>query len=454
MCRLIAKMVVIAIVLLCFNIGYGHATEYVITVHSADGDLVQFPAYCSYLSPLLTQGTNVDLTREDLVRIREWIAILPDTARDVRKMHVPVSQIGPNTIFVNELVFRKMDGQINRRGLLNVFRLPMNNHQLKDLFSVAHYLEIRPLTNALARVIANRLGMPVPEQSLRDQLRGKGFGPCDESQCAYIQKHYLLRMNNQTERTIADYLGLHGYASVLKNGQLLLDSKGITNLYGIDLIPGVGAIKNILLRSNYILGHKMDPDFPETPFQRCKKVTWLVLDYNRLQEVPQDFLEGLESLKTFDMASNQLAHLPARIFESVPTLAHLDLEFNQLKELDENVFLGLTNLWYLSLRGNHLVTLPAKLFPNSPNLFHVNLGNNRLTSLPDQLIHTLAKLRFLTLDGNQLSHIPPNFFDGLHRLRWISVKENCFKGMVGCFRKGSNLSKHVHIDFLPQKEAR
>ena len=93
--------------------------------------------------------------------------------------------------------------------------------------------------------------------------------------------------------------------------------------------------------SNNVLG-KMD-DFEWKKFNRISKLTsltTLILDNNRLMELPDDFVCSLpKSLESLSLNRNDFHYLPDALCD-LPQLMDLSAEYNPLKELPEDVSLN------------------------------------------------------------------------------------------------------------------
>ena len=114
------------------------------------------------------------------------------------------------------------------------------------------------------------------------------------------------------------------------------------------------------------------------------RVTRLTLTNKQLSgQLPR--LEGLTSLQTVDLNSNQLSGpIPEKLFEGLTLLREVGLSNNQLSgSIPEKLFEGLTSLERVLLCANQLTgPIPEKLFEGLTSLQNVNLQDNQLTGPP------------------------------------------------------------------------
>ena len=87
-------------------------------------------------------------------------------------------------------------------------------------------------------------------------------------------------------------------------------------------------------------------------FDGLTAVSFLHLDYNSLETLPDDVFDELTALTRLALGSNSLDTLPAGVFEELTALTSLGLSFNSLSTLPAGVFEELTALTTLRLEGN------------------------------------------------------------------------------------------------------
>lgn len=76
--------------------------------------------------------------------------------------------------------------------------------------------------------------------------------------------------------------------------------------------------------------------------------------YNKLQKLPDDFLQNCAQLVTIGLMNNQLQLLPPNFLQSCPQLQELGLKNNQLQQLPNNFLKHNPKITYLWLSENNL----------------------------------------------------------------------------------------------------
>ncbi|CAL1132621.1 unnamed protein product, partial [Cladocopium goreaui] len=103
-----------------------------------------------------------------------------------------------------------------------------------------------------------------------------------------------------------------------------------------------------------------------------------------------------------------------------PQLRVLNLEFNELEELPEDFFKGLEKLKVLWLTGNHYQ-------PGEKGYKKMKAAGNRLQLLHPKQFEGLANLQVLLLHHNRLETLPQKVFEGLRKLRVMKLLDNQFQ---------------------------
>lgn len=165
----------------------------------------------------------------------------------------------------------------------------------------------------------------------------------------------------------------------------------ISNNQFNELPSSLGNLQNLVLlnvsNNRGDLSHSNDlPRGLLASLQKLKNLEFLALARNRLEELPIEFAESLESMEK---------------------LHTLDLSNNGLRVLPENLdfFTKLKSLYSLILSENSLSEIPSDFFTSLKDLEDlcvINLANNRLTTLPDNF-RELPRQKRLILSGNHFS---------------------------------------------------
>ncbi|CAK9048295.1 unnamed protein product [Durusdinium trenchii] len=179
--------------------------------------------------------------------------------------------------------------------------------------------------------------------------------------------------------------------------------------------PGGGDCGMTVTCRNLIAGFPKGEQYPEgldCLFIHSPKLRHLPLEQKQagLQAIPP-------SVRRLDLSESRLRQLPGR---SLPRrLRVLNLEFNELEELPEDAFQGLSKLKVLWLTGNHY-QMGEKGYKK------MKVAGNRLQHLHPKLFEGLSSLQVLLLHHNKLEMLPKDVFEGLSKLRVLKLLDNPF----------------------------
>ncbi|XP_064649873.1 insulin-like growth factor-binding protein complex acid labile subunit [Lineus longissimus] len=140
----------------------------------------------------------------------------------------------------------------------------------------------------------------------------------------------------------------------------------------------------------------------------------LLLDNNRITNIPNDFFRLFTILSTVSIENNELQNVNQNAFRHMNHLEKLTLAGNKIQAVDHLYVKDLHQLQELDLSRNLLQTIPDKIMWNLGNLRMFNVSYNRFVSpkLGDGFEQT-SNLHMLDLSHNNLSYFEPHAFDSI-----------------------------------------
>ena len=170
------------------------------------------------------------------------------------------------------------------------------------------------------------------------------------------------------------------------------------------------------------------------------KLTDLKLDYNQIEDIPDDFCAFTDQVEGLGFSHNKLKYIP-NIFnaKSVYIMGSVDFSYNEIGSEGKNIkcsledFKGI-NSSTVTLSYNQIGKFPTELFATGSPISTIDLSNNKMTSIPENSLKpkdgnyknthllTVIDLRF-----NKLTSLSDDFrATTLPYLTNMDVSYNCF----------------------------
>lgn len=176
------------------------------------------------------------------------------------------------------------------------------------------------------------------------------------------------------------------------------------------------------------------------PFGTGVKLTTLKLDYNQIEEIPDEFCAFTDQVEGLGFSNNQLKHIP-NIFnaKSVFVMGSVDFSHNRIGSEGNNIkcsmeeFKGI-NAGTVSLAYNEIEKFPKELFVSESPISTIDLSNNKMTSIPENSLKpkdgnykNTYMLTSIDLRFNKLTSLSDDFrATTLPYLSNMDVSYNCF----------------------------
>ncbi|XP_011302149.1 leucine-rich repeat transmembrane neuronal protein 4-like [Fopius arisanus] len=167
----------------------------------------------------------------------------------------------------------------------------------------------------------------------------------------------------------------------------------------------------------------------ESPFRRSVFLETVRLIGNRLEEIPQDLLWGINNLRTLKIQYQNIKSLSPASFTKITS--YLDKE--------------------ISLESVNLTTIEPGTFAKFDYLKTLSLAFNKLQVLTADMFKGLERLQILRLNSNQINMIQPATFDGVINIHELLLESNKLTSLPdGCFVKLDSLEVlNLDVDWTP-----
>jgi len=163
---------------------------------------------------------------------------------------------------------------------------------------------------------------------------------------------------------------------------------------------------------------------------------------DKLKTFSSIFCQKFPNIELFQIANAELESIDEDSLSNCKNLNRLLLDGNKIREIPGNLLIRNLKLTYLWIYNNQLTTLPENLFLNQKELVELYLQQNQINFLPNHIFRPLVKLEVLNLDNNRLQAINPGWFVNLQNLKQLVMAENQISEIpLKCFASLRNLEK-------------
>ena len=289
--------------------------------------------------------------------------------------------------------------------------------QLLRLMYIVDYLEIEPLINVYAYLLAEYIPKGTnPDVDLNvifqvkiDDLRSRihhiaEYQPLPEHILRYIRKHWFLREVKNApiiEYTIADLLTIDIKPISIMNNMRHIADKQITSFRGIEHLLNTGTVKItvLFLDNNCLIDPYRDTYDVRSPFTKFTLLKTLDLTNNLLERLPNSFFSGLPNLRKLNLNNNRLIEVPTAI-SKLTLLAGLTLNDNLISRIRVTDFALLMNLEKLDLDGNQITQIDDNSFVNNTLLNEIQLMRNKLVNVSAEVFNGLHEMEIFMDPGS------------------------------------------------------
>lgn len=186
--------------------------------------------------------------------------------------------------------------------------------------------------------------------------------------------------------------------------------------------PCESLLTNIVINNSIIIF-----DESQEGYNRIKKVTYMDLSYNNIENLPI-FFKKLINLVYLNLRRNNIFHLSSQM-NSLNKLVELDLSENKFKRIPDVCF-ELQSLEILNLNSNQIDMVETS--KKNYKLTSLFLANNCFNSIPHDIVN-LEVLSHLALDNNKISELNANTLSECKSLLKITLSNNLIKNREGVY---------------------
>jgi Leucine-rich repeat (LRR) protein len=179
-------------------------------------------------------------------------------------------------------------------------------------------------------------------------------------------------------------------------------------------------------------------DFP------LKKLTYLILDDNIIEDIEPFAFEGLPAVKDISISGNNLRILKPNMFRSLTSLNKLCLIGSNVEIVQPETFRDLETLVELNLSNNNIQVLENDVFLDLSVLEGLILSHNQIHTIKKEIFNGLYELKTLNLSFNEITYLKRASFMGLDKLELLDLSHNKIAVTeADTFQNLTNLNKLV-----------
>lgn len=252
-----------------------------------------------------------------------------------------------------------------------------------------------------------------------------------------VQHARTLMLSNGGNALVRPHLaGLHDLE------RLIIQKNRLTELPD-DLFADVGNLKWLDMRSNSV-------HLTMNIFRDLGKLEFLELGYNGLKSLKPGMFHNQKQLRYLNLWGNSLKYLTQSELEGLSSVQDFDLSGNDLETMEQGVFDSMTGLSNVHLSLNSFHALPEGLLTHAKNLTRFTLSDNRavMDTLPAALFADLPMLERVEVSCG-LVQLPKDLFARSENIKNITLSENMLSTLpLGIF---DGLSRVLDLDLSSNK---
>ncbi|CAI9728721.1 uncharacterized protein LOC115215701 isoform X4 [Octopus vulgaris] len=184
-----------------------------------------------------------------------------------------------------------------------------------------------------------------------------------------------------------------------------------------------GSLEGLDTLKTLFLGNNMITNIEDGSWKGLSKLQNLYLEDNKIDNIDGAF-KGLDNLHILELRNNTITTIDERSFQFLHNLKEIYLDSNNITYIEKETFKGLYNLKELRLPSNHIVTIDESWFQDLTNLTSLHLAYNEIRNIENGSFKNLDQLEELGLDGNGITNIGNGFWQHLQNLKRLNLAYN------------------------------